>query len=235
MIGSVTLYTNTLPWADNGARILPAANYWAYTQAQRDLKETFAAEVRSFCAGYREHLAEARSRLNGLFVEADYPDPAEIDLKFAYRTGFSPLPAAEDFRVALGEGEQVHIRAQIETRLNEAAEAAGRDLWERIHKAVSCMRNRLDLYAVDPVSGKAEHPFRDSLVENLRDLVELLPRLNMTGDPALETMRRRLAASLCGHDPQDLRDDGALRARTARSAEAILDDMAGSVAPAAAE
>src|SRR5260221_3602631 len=33
-----------------------------------------------------------------------------------------------------------------------------------------------------------EHPFRDSVVTNLVKIVDILPKLNVTGDPALETL-----------------------------------------------
>ncbi len=228
-------YTNTLPWADNGARILPAANYWDYTQEQRALKERFLGAVTRFCEGYPHYMVEAQTRLKRLFRADDYPLPEELSTKFHYEVAFAPLPAAEDFRVSLGEVEEARIRADIEQRLAEATQAAMRDLWERIYSAVSHLRDRLDLYEVHPVSGNVQNPFRDSLVGNLRDLAELLPKLNVTGDPALDAMRHRLAESLCAHNAQALREDDALREKTARTAEDILADMAGYVTPAAAE
>lgn len=228
-------YTNTLPWADNGARILPAANYWDYTQQQRAFREQFQRAVTQFCESYPHYVAEAQTRLKKLFRADDYPTVAELVTKFNYEIAFTPLPSAEDFRVSLGETEEARIRSDIERRLTEATQTAMRDLWERVYNAVSHMRDRLGLYDVHPVSGKVQNPFRDSLVENLRELAELLPKLNVTGDPALDAMRQRLAESLCVHDAQALRDDDALREQAARTAEDILADMAGYVAPAAAE
>ncbi|NKB55093.1 MAG: hypothetical protein GKS00_02050 [Alphaproteobacteria bacterium] len=227
-------YTNTLPWADNGTRILPAANYWDYTREQRAFKERFQGAAARFRESYPHYVAEARTRLNTLFRADDYPDPADLATRFHYENAFTPLPTADDFRVSLGEVEEARIRADIEQRLGDATQAAMRDLWDRVYDAVSHMRDRLDRYEVHPVSGKVQHPFRDTLVGNLRDLAELLPRLNVTGDAALDAMRHRLAESLCVHDAQDLRDDDALREQTARTAGDILADMAGYAAPAAA-
>jgi hypothetical protein len=39
-----------------------------------------------------------------------------------------------------------------------------------------------------------EHPFRDSIVTNLVKLVDVMPRLNVTGDPELERLTAQLAA-----------------------------------------
>lgn len=227
-------YTNTLPWADNGARILPADNYFDYTRAQRDYREKFQGAVARFRDNYPHYVTDARQRLRKLFRDDDYPTAAEMVTKFAFEIAFTPIPASEDFRVALGDLEETRIRADIERRLSAATEAAMRDLWERVYKAVSHMRDRLRLYEISP-SGKVQNPFRDTLVENLRDLAELLPKLNVTGDPRLDDLRQRLTKSLCVHDAQSLRDSDALRRETARTADDILADMAGYVEPAAAE
>lgn len=226
-------YTNTLPWGDNGVRILPAANYWDYVQAQRVYKERFGAAVHAFSDNYPDYVAEAQCRLKKLFNHGDYPLPDELAAKFHYEIAFSPLPDANDFRVSLGENEETHIRAEIERRMTRATEAAMRDLWQRVFDAVSHMRDRLGRYDVDP-AGRVQNPFRDTLVGNLRDLAELLPKLNVLGDPALDDMRRRLVSSLCVHDAQDLRDDASLRRDVARGADEILADMAGYVGATAA-
>ena len=69
--------------------------------------------------------------------------------------------------------------------------------------------------------------FRDSLVTNARDVVEVLGRLNVTGDPRLEAMRATVAADLTQYDPQELRDAPAIREQTAARASEILSAMQG--------
>jgi hypothetical protein len=227
---------NTVPWADDGARMLPAENYFAYTTTMRELRGSFEAAVAKFCDGYPQYVADARVRLNGMFDEKDYPTAAQINARFAFDVVISPLPDASDFRVSLGEAEETRIRSEIEDRVNAALDGAVRDLWQRVHDCVAHIAERLRAYKVerDPDTGKdkVSNPFRDSLVTNLRDLVDLLPRLNLTGDPSLAAMRDKLAAQLAPHEPQALRDSEALREQVARTAEDILRDMAGYCAAA---
>jgi hypothetical protein len=92
------------------------------------------------------------------------------------------------------------------------------DCWTRLHGVVSSMAERLS----DP-----EKIFRDSLVENVVELVDLLPRLNLTGDSRLEDMRQVVAKKLTRHDPQTLRENQHVRKETAKAAEDILQAMAG--------
>jgi hypothetical protein len=66
--------------------------------------------------------------------------------------------------------------------------------------------------------------FRDSMLENTREICALLPRLNFTDDPNLEAMRQQVEASLLKH-PEALRNDPDLRHDTAVEAKKIMDAM----------
>ena len=218
-------YENTLPWRDDGYRILPAGNYFEYCDQQRANRDRFNAAVAEFVADYPAMIEEARDRLNGLYDPMDYPDPDKIGRKFGADICVLPLPAGVDFRVDLSEAETQRVRADIERRTQDAAQAAMRDLWQRLYNTVNRIAERLTKYSRE--GGKVENPFRDTLITNLRDLVELLPRLNFTADPRLDAMRQRLTEELCQADAQTLRDDADIRRDTAAAAARILDDMAG--------
>ncbi len=220
-------YANTLPWLDNGARVLPSANYMAYTEAMRALRVGFDAEVSKFVASYPDYVADARVALNGLFSDADYPNARQIVRRFNFDFDFMPLPTADDFRVALGDREQAKIRADIEDRVNQAVQGTVAHLWERIYKCVATMAENLKSYQPKTENSKASNVFRDSTVQNIRELVDLLPGLNLTGDVRLHDATERMRNELCGHDADQLRDDDGLRTEVAQSAQDILASMAG--------
>jgi len=208
-------YKNTLPWNDDGARILPAANYLEYTSNMRQFKADFEAAVNELVDNYPALIEDARIILNGLFEEEDYPKPSQIIRKYNFSTAVDPLPDASDFRVDLQSEEVKQIQAQIENRLQAATAEAMQDLWQRLFASVSAMVERLS----DPNA-----IFRDSLTGNIEELVSLLPRMNLTDDPNLEAMRRTVEAKLL-KDPQTLREDKEERKQTADEAKAILDAM----------
>ena len=70
-----------------------------------------------------------------------------------------------------------------------------------------------------------EHPFRDSVITNLVKLVDVLPKLNVTGDPELERLAAQVRASLLV-DPQELRKSESVRTETAKAASDIANRMA---------
>jgi hypothetical protein len=79
-------------------------------------------------------------------------------------------------------------------------------------------------------AGKVQHPFRDSLVENVRAIVRLAPALNLMDDPRIAALCADIEASLTIHDPEQLRNSPMLRESVADEADAILQRMQGAFA-----
>lgn len=214
---------NTLPWLDEGVRCLPSMNYEAYKTELESLRDKFDQAARNFAAQWPEIIAEARRELGALFSEADYP--ADVLSRFGVDVRIMPMNTAEDFRVNISDTERDLLRRQIEGTLEDAHKAAMGDLYTRIATGVKAMAERLQAYKVDETTGKTSGVFRDSLVDNLRELVDLVPRLNMSGDPELARVVAEVRAELCGNDAQVLRDSDLTRERTRESAEAIADRL----------
>lgn len=212
----------TLPWSDEGSRILSAEGYLLYAEQFRVYKDKFQAAVSNFLDIYDSCLSEAQVRLNSMFRPEDYPTRTQLAAKFSFDTKVTPLPSAEDFRVtSLGQEDLHKIRREIEERVKTEIAAAAKDPWRRIYDAVTHVSARLKEY-----DGKAKGSFRDSLIGNLRELVAVLPSLNITGDGGLSVMAERLDSDLCQWEAQALRESDSLREQVAASADSILKQMA---------
>ncbi|MET0183026.1 MAG: DUF3150 domain-containing protein [Caulobacterales bacterium] len=218
-------YEYSMPWADNGARLLPAAAYVAYMARIRTFREQFDAAVSEFVAEYETHKEAARKQLGQMFREADYPTASDIHRRFSFSVAIDPVPAAEDFRVSIGDTQADLIRAEIEARANEQLQGAMNDLFRRVQDVCGRMVERLTSYKPGAKGERAEGTFRDSLVENVRDLAAILPALNVTGDARLNDIAKRMEAELTRHDAKDLREDLEARQETAKAAAAILADV----------
>jgi hypothetical protein len=217
-------YFITLPWDDNGYRVLPAAVYMEHTEMLREYAQRFMAAVEVFAAQFDQLVTDSRSRLGGLFRAEDYPTSKEIRDKFAFDTKVMPLPDANDFRVSLGNEEKDRIKRQITASVQASLTVASQELWQRMYEAVSHMAERLSAYKA--TTEGVEHPFRDSIVTNLVKLVDVMPRLNVTGDPELERLTAQVRASLLV-DPAELRTSESVRTETAKKAARIAEQMAG--------
>jgi len=215
-------YENTLPWAQDGARILPSPNFLRYSTRIRELRGDFDRAVREFLAEYPDLQRNAARILNGNYREQDYPSLDKLRRKFKTSLEVLPFPSSSDFRVDIADEHAMVLRSQIESQVQDAVADAMGDLWKRLYDVVWRMSERLS----DP-----KKIFRDSLIGNIKELVELLPQLNLTNDPKLEEFRRQAQAKLSGFDPQTLRENRAYRGMAAQAAREIVADMQAYMGP----
>ena len=209
-------YDNTLPWLDNGGRLLPAANYFDYVNSIRKFKDQYEMEVENFIKAYPALKDEAQHRLNNMFNEEDYPDLGTLRTKYSFSTQVSPVPVADDFRVNLNDDEIESIKASIEKQVQESTKSAMHDLWTRLFGVVQHMAERLS---------KEDNKFKNSLVNNINELCDLLPKLNITNNPELTKSVQEIESKLTAYDPQTLREDKTARNETAVEAQKILNKM----------
>jgi len=209
-------YENTLPWGIEGTQMLPSANYLNFMTKFRKEKSEFEWLVMDFVNNYADLKNDAKRFLGSLYNDADYPADQDIAAKFKIDMAVYPVPST-DFRVTLASDELTRIQQDVEERLKNAQAVAMKDVWERLFDRVKHIAEKL----ADPSA-----IFRDSMVENARELCALLPRLNFMDDPNLETMRQQVEQKLVGYHPEALRNDPDLRRDTAAEAKAIMDKMA---------
>jgi len=206
----------TLPWDNNGGRLLPSTKFNEYTMKFRESQRNLNSAVTEFLRDYPVYIAEAEERLGDLFVQDDYPNVDEIKDKFELDSVFEKVPEAGDFRVDIPEHEQQKIREQIEGRVEEQHVQAMKRIWNRIFKAVEHMNKRLS---------EENGIFRDTLVGNIEQLVEVLPALNIMEDPVLSDMTQELRNSLCNYTPDELRRNKVLRQEMAEKSKEVMDKI----------
>jgi len=90
------------------------------------------------------------------------------------------------------------------------------DVWTRLHTALTRMSERLD-YSEDN-----KKIFRDSLVDNVIEMVNLLDVCNVTGDSQMATLKNRLEEAMYGLSADVLREDTGERVRTKRAVDDII-------------
>lgn len=206
-------YANTLPWGIEGTHILPSANYMSFMGEFRQAKGRWEALVNEFVDLYHVHVADAELALGNLFNRADYPH--DIRSKFRFEMNIMPVPDA-DFRVEVGDAELRRIQQEVEARVTQAANTGIQAAWQRLLEKVEHFAEKL---------GDPKAIFRDSMVENARELCDMLTRLNFSDDPNLEAMRREVESKLAVHHPHALRNDLDLRRKAASDAADIAKRM----------
>ncbi len=209
-------YKITLPWSDEGYRLLPAHFYFDLTAQMREFKQTFSQQVEAFLDVYPSYIEQVRPELNGLFREEDYPSAEKLRTKFGLKLEVLPIPSGEDFRVTMSAEEQARIAQEIDANVRQSLQKGTEDLWSRLKGVVSHMADRLN---------EPESRFRASLVTNVFDLVDLLPQLNVGQDQELNHFAAEIRTRLCAHPAHELKQNDVLRVAAASDAAALLDEM----------
>lgn len=209
-------YACTMPWSDTGLRLLPTKQYFKYHQEMTALQAEFERLVTVFLDAYDWEITNAQLKLGALFNPDEYPTADSLRSRFRFRMNYMPLPDAGDFRVDIETEAQQALASQYESYYTTQFQSAMRDIWERAYDAISKMSERLD-YS-DDTNKKV---FRDSLVDNMKEIIDLLEACNVTNDPVMQDAHRRLDRALMGVTPDALRADAYLRAQTKRQVDEV--------------
>jgi hypothetical protein len=224
----------TLPWNDKGYRILPTTNYWEYMREQGAFREQFRDAVADFSQQYPNAIEEARGRLGRLFKLSDYPEINKLFERHPKTGQFKrfcighpefgidvqPLPTGDDIRIQIHGEEVSRIQAAIKARLQTTINVAVRDLWARLRDPIENLVERLDRYEVAD-----RKSFQSAWVEHIKDIVELIPRLNLTGDPEIENIAAEARHFLCRWNSDQLKTSKPTRQLVRAAASDILAKM----------
>ena len=210
-------YSMTMPWSDTGLRLLPTTQYFKYNEAMTALQAEYARLVQLFLSAYDWEITQAQVKLGDLFIRDDYPTTAALHNKFEFRLTYIPLPDAGDLRIDIANDAAEELRAHYEKYYGNQLANAMNDVWQRTYDALARMSERL---------GYADHEkkkvFRDSLVENVSDMIDLLRVCNVAGNSQMAAMADRLEESMRGVTPEALREDEYLRVETKRAVDAAI-------------
>lgn len=212
-------YTNTLPWRDNGDRLMTRVLYLKFIPDHEKLVRDFNEAVETFLnEKYPVAIERAQFRMGEMFDRADYPSASELRRRFYAELDIAPISTANDFRVAIDQEHVDKVKAQIEAAVEQRMQAATADVWARMAKTIGYFQERM----ADPKA-----VFRDSTVENITELLDLIPGLNVLDDPNIELVRAQIAKAFGNLDAKDIRKDPAHRAQLADEAQQVMDRMSG--------
>jgi hypothetical protein len=238
--------TVTLPWDDNGRRLITVAQYLDITSQAAKYEQRFNALVRAFIGTYSTEISKQAFEMGALFDRSEYPHEDEVAAKFRFSYVIEPLPMSGDFRVDIGNEAKNQLAEQYERQIAERVSGAVADAWERVKTQVEWVRERMDaVLAYDPdqveeikttddagtvvsveIKKKRRPKLYDSMLEQGLALTDLLKDLNVTNDPRLEEARRDLETALSRIDIDSLRESPELQRSTKTAMQDILDKFA---------
>ena len=219
-------YAQSLPWDDKGSRLLTVANYEHYTEVIDGLRERLVRQRARFIEDFDDYVEQARIDLGKLFRIGDYPSKDQLRDRFAIRYRITPVPDADHFIARLASDDTDRVKRDIELHIEEQIHDAVGDLYRRLAEAVERVSERLN----EDGDGKPL-VFRDTMISNIRDLVDVVPRLNIFGAQRLARLCEQVKERIAGVEPDSLRPsrsfDPAARDRVKRDADDLMEQFAG--------
>jgi hypothetical protein len=214
------LYHNqtTLSWSDKGARLLPTSLFMDYKSNMNVYQKNMNTMIEDFYVNYADLIDLAKHHMGDLFNPYDYPSIEELRNKFGFRLVFSPLPESGDFRLDIPKADMVEMQDKYESAFNDRLKDAMREPWEKLHKTLVHISEKLTDVEGDDETKKRYH---DTLITNAQELCGLLTHLNVTKDPLLENARRSLELTMLGVDIEAIKESPDVRS----SVKAKVDDI----------
>lgn len=215
-------YDNTLPWHDRGGRLLTRKMFTTFIEQHEALVKKAEVAIDKFINDtYLREMDRAEFRMGDTFKITDYPTPEELRRLYGVQLDFEPVGDAGDFRVEMDQKYVDSIRHSIERNMSARIQTAMRDVWDRLAKTLRYFHERM---------ADEDARFKASTIENLKEIVAVLPALNVLDDPDLEAVRLDIEAHLAGLDPKSVREDVDLRREVAGEAKRIMETMDGFMA-----
>lgn len=197
----------TLPW-EAGVRLLPVKSQAAYDTKVLEWMEERQKAVNAFFEQYPQWIKQAKLMHNGTFDPADYPEERKARDLFVLRFAREPVPLKSHFSSSMAALYGESLEEANQQRVHEAHA----ELYKRCLDAASHMAERL---------AQPKNVFRDTLVENVKELLAVAPDLNLINDPVIAAMVKAIDENLTKATVEELRSDPVVRKAVAEKAEAI--------------
>lgn len=214
-------YNSTLPWSDMGPRLLPTTKFFAYQKMMTQIEAEFNRMVQAFLDAYDLEVAQAQAKLGDLFDVNEYPTAEELRSKFGFRVNYIPLPDAGDWRLDIASEAQAQLKQQYEAHYAAQLEGAMKDIWSRLHDVLTTLSRQM---ADQTEEGKTPKLFQ-SVFDRALEVVDLMEACNVTGDPNMQLMQRRLAKAFKGITLSDIKDDAFLRRDTKKAIDDAIKNL----------
>jgi len=216
----------TSPWGEGNERILNAVLVQEYKTQMRRFEQEYVMAFNVFKSQYPLIIAREAANLGAMYKITDYPSANELDDKFEFVSQITPIECADDFRVNIAESVLDEIKKEIVEQEKANQANITRDLYDRLHFVINDMVERLSAKNVDPQTSQVQYKrFSRTAIDNIKRLIEILPRLNINQDPDLFALRDEVAQKFQDLTADDIRENDHLRAKTVADGEKLLKEI----------
>lgn len=222
------LKEHSLSWDDNGTRLVKASEFQHVKDELVSFQAEFNKAVNKLCAGHDALVKTAKQRVGDLFEHVDFPTSGkEFKAKYSFDFTVGKLQDTDaDIRIAgLSKAQAEELKQSMVTDYAAKTQRVKQEVVKRLEDVIGKMAKTLRKKQVELVDGSKGVLFRDSLIENVRELAEIAPSLNVTRSAKVADAIAAMTKLVQDTKAQDVRDDKKLRASKAKEASKIAADL----------
>lgn len=199
----VWFFSNSVPWDQQAFRLIPNSKLAELDEKYNEAIMEQAKLEKVFLDNYERDLAKRKEELGGLADMIRFPERIHFKDRFRIERSELPVPSpGEDPRAGWSDEQRAEFQAHIEKQQKESINRALIDIAERAASKIAHVYEKTSNY-----TGAKKGAFRDSMIENCRDLVGVISDLNINSDPTIEGIRRDIEEKICKYTPDELRKD----------------------------
>lgn len=204
----------TLPGISDDLRILPSARLKAMQDKVADFRKRDRDLLDKLVANYAAEIDKDRAALGDRFDQSLYPAAEALGQHFDINLTVCDLPTGDYNRIAgLDEQAREQMRKEHDALLATVSANARNEVLTRMTKLIQ--------HVADKLSDPNAKVFHESTFTNLQEYLDMVPDLNVTGDPVLDQLRREAREKL-NLSMKAVKDNEVLKAKVAADAKDIL-------------
>lgn len=162
---------------------------------------------------YEASVKDAKNHLGSMYNPDDYPDPEVVRSKFRFNVSTMPMPEGKGYLPLDLEQESLD---ELEEELEQSYVTAHKNLTVKLLQRI---RGQVE-HMAEKLSGEEKH-LKWTLVQNMRDMVDMLPELNIHDDPDVSQLIDSVRDDLCQFTVKEMRDDPSKLSNTRNKAKAL--------------
>ena len=217
----VFFVTNSLPWDQQSYRLFPNVKFGdldtIFNETQIEMKRLELL----FLDAYDREAPKRQLELGDLYGMIKFPKREHFRGRIRIDRSEIPVPSpGDDPRAGWSEEQKKEFQIHIESEQKIATNLALINVADRIIETVGHVYEKTTGY-----KGTKKGSFRDSMIENCRDLSELISTLNINNDPTIEKIRGQIKDRICKYTPDEIRKDKDKLSEVREASADILERM----------
>lgn len=191
-------YQHTVAWGEDGGRLLAIGNFDWFRTRMEEMTLQFEDAKARMINDYSYWCQQAEKNLGTLYRPEDYQSLEQFKLSMYVNIEYEPVPTSNHLVVKLGQAQLSQVKKKLDQKNNERLRLASNDLYTRITAAIRTVADRLD-------PEKFDRGIRQSIIDDLSNIAELVPTLNVMGDDNLSKLCEEVRELIDGVSANELR------------------------------